>query len=280
MTIYEEDENQPISPIGNSEEELTQAEKIEKELNPSEQEYAQEFMQVLGPPKREHTLGQYDEQYKEDVIGWSKAFAEKEIGKEEAVQIAQGLHKYAGDGHRDVNKALREMEDSSKKSDAPDLNSLEVASLMEKALDVAPKIKENEIWRGMKTDTDKPLSQNMAHRLAKTAKVGDNITDLGFSSFSLSPSVAEEFANWNPKAKKEKGGYASKVLINVKNAQGVGVKMPSFASSFFDEKEVLLRPETPLKITSVQRTRIPIAGVFKGEDKYVYQTKIEAQIIK
>ena len=284
MPIYDEDENQPISPIGNSEDELTQAEKIEKELNPAEQEYAQEFMQVIGPPKREHTLGEHDEEYKQDVVGWSKSFAENNVDKEEAVEIAKSLHKYAGDGHRDVNKSLRDMGDLSRKSDSPDLESLQMAALIETALDLAPKIKESVIWRGIKTSTEKPLSQSTAHKLAKTAKVGETITDFGFSSFSLNKTTAEEFSNWEPNAgsKNQISGkyYNSKVLIKVKNADGVGVKMPSFASSFIGEKEVLLRPETALKITSVKRKELPIATPLRGEDKFVYQTLIEAEIVK
>ena len=284
MPIYDEDENMPISPIGNSEDELTQAEKIEKELNPAEQEYAQEFMQVIGPPKREHTLGEHDEEYKQDVVGWSKSFAENNVDKEEAVEIAKSLHKYAGDGHRDVNKSLRDMGDLSRKSDSPDLESLQMAALIETALDLAPKIKESVIWRGIKTSTEKPLSQSTAHKLAKTAKVGETITDFGFSSFSLNKTTAEEFSNWEPNAgsKNQISGkyYNSKVLIKVKNADGVGVKMPSFASSFIGEKEVLLRPETALKITSVKRKELPIATPLRGEDKFVYHTLIEAEIVK
>ena len=284
MPIYDEDENKPISPIGDSDEELTQAEKIEKELNPAEQEYAQEFMQVIGPPKREHTLGQHEEDYKQDVVGWSKSFAENNVDKEEAVEIAKSLHKYAGDGHRDVNKSLRDMGDLSRKSDSPDLEALQMAALMETALNLAPKIKESVIWRGIKTSTEKPLSQSTAHKLAKTAKVGETITDFGFSSFSLNKTTAEEFSNWEPNAgsKNQISGkyYNSKVLIKVKNADGVGVKMPSFASSFIGEKEVLLRPETPLRITSVKRKELPIATPLRGEDKFVYQTLIEAEIVK
>ena len=284
MPIYDEDENQPISPIGNSDEELTQAEKIEKELNPAEQEYAQEFMQVIGPPKREHTLGEHDEQYKQDVVGWSKSFAENNVDKEEAVEIAKSLHKYAGDGHRDVNKSLRDMGDLSRKSDSPDLESLQMAALMQTALDLAPKIKQSEIWRGLKTNIDKPLSQSTAHKLAKTAKVGENISDFGFSSFSLDKAIAEEFSNWDEKTMQGRTQgrkyYGSKVLIKVKNADGVGVKMPSFASSFLKEKEVLLRPETPLRITSVERKKLPVATVLAGEDKFVYHTLIEAEIVK
>lgn len=284
MPIYDEDENKPISPIGDSDEELTQAEKIEKELNPAEQEYAQEFMQVIGPPKREHTLGEHDEDYKQDVVGWSKSFAEKNVDKEKAVEIAKSLHKYAGDGHREVNKSLRDMGDLSRKSDSPDLEALQMAALMETALNLAPKIKESVIWRGIKTSTEKPLSQSTAHKLAKTAKVGETISDFGFSSFSLNKTTAEEFSNWEPNAgsKNQISGkyYNSKVLIKVKNADGVGVKMPSFASSFIGEKEVLLRPETPLRITSVKRKELPIATSLSGEDKFVYQTLIEAEIIK
>ena len=284
MPIYDEDENMPISPMGISEEELTQAEAIEKELNPTEQGYALEFMQVIGPPKREHTLGEHDEEYKQDVVGWSKSFAENNVDKEEAVEIAKSLHKYAGDGHREVNKSLRDMGDLSRKSDSPDLEALQMAALMETALVLAPKIKQSEIWRGIKTNIDRPLSESKAHKLAKTAKVGENISDFGFSSFSLNKTIAEEFSNWDEKTMQGRTEgrkyYGSKVLIKVKNADGVGVKMPSFASSFLKEKEVLLRPEVPLRITSVTRKELPVASVLKGEDKFVYQTLIEAEIVK
>jgi len=284
MPIYDEDENMPISPMGISEEELTQAEAIEKELNPTEQGYALEFMQVIGPPKREHTLGEHDEEYKQDVVGWSKSFAENNVDKEEAVEIAKSLHKYAGDGHREVNKSLRDMGDLSRKSDSPDLEALQMAALMETALVLAPKIKQSEIWRGIKTNIDRPLSESKAHKLAKTARVGENISDFGFSSFSLDKTIAEEFSNWDEKTMQGRTEgrkyYGSKVLIKVKNADGVGVKMPSFASSFLKEKEVLLRPETPLRITSVTRKELPVASVLKGEDKFVYHTLIEAEIVK
>jgi len=284
MPIYDEDENMPISPMGISEEELTQAKAIEKELNPTEQGYALEFMQVIGPPKREHTLGEHDEEYKQDVVGWSKSFAENNVDKEEAVEIAKSLHKYAGDGHREVNKSLRDMGDLSRKSDSPDLEALQMAALMETALVLAPKIKQSEIWRGIKTNIDRPLSESKAHKLAKTAKVGENISDFGFSSFSLDKTIAEEFSNWDEKTMQGRTEgrkyYGSKVLIKVKNADGVGVKMPSFSSSFLKEKEVLLRPETPLRITSVTRKELPVASVLKGEDKFVYHTLIEAEIVK
>jgi hypothetical protein len=270
--------------MGISEEELTQAEAIEKELNPTEQGYALEFMQVIGPPKREHTLGEHDEEYKQDVVGWSKSFAENNVDKEEAVEIAKSLHKYAGDGHREVNKSLRDMGDLSRKSDSPDLEALQMAALMETALVLAPKIKQSEIWRGIKTNIDRPLSESKAHKLAKTARVGENISDFGFSSFSLDKTIAEEFSNWDEKTMQGRTEgrkyYGSKVLIKVKNADGVGVKMPSFASSFLKEKEVLLRPETPLRITSVTRKELPVASVLKGEDKFVYHTLIEAEIVK
>jgi len=272
MPIYDEDENKPISPIGDSDEELTQAEKIEKELNPSEQEYAQEFMQVIGPPKREKNLEANSEEYKKDVVGWSKAFSEQKVDKEEAVQMAQSLHEYAGGRHRDINQSVRDM-DTAK---SPDLDNLAIADAIVSAMEVAPKIKESVIWRGTKSGTDRPLGESYTHKLAKNAKVGQILEDNALLSCSFNESVGKDFANWAVGNK----GVQSKVLMKVKNANGVGVKMPSFASSFINEKEVLLPPETKLKITSVKRTKEPVNALFRGEDTHVYHTQIEAEIVK
>lgn len=272
MPIYDEDENQSKQPIGDSDEELTQAEKIEKELNPSEQEYAQEFMQVIGPPKREKNLEANSEEYKKDVVGWSKAFADKKVDKEEAVQMAQSLHEYAGGRHRDINQSVRDM-DSSKNLD---LDNLAIADSIVSAMEIAPKIKESVIWRGTKSGTDRPLGESYTHKLAKNAKVGQILEDNALLSCSFNESVGRDFSNWAVGNK----GVQSKVLMKVKNANGVGVKMPSFASSFINEKEVLLPPETKLKITSVKRTKEPVNALFRGEDTHVYHTQIEAEIVK
>lgn len=272
MPIYDEDESPSKQPIGDSDEELTQAEKIEKELNPSEQEYAQEFMQVIGPPKREKNLEANSEEYKKDVVGWSKAFSEQKVDKEEAVQMAQSLHEYAGGRHRDINQSVRDM-DTAK---SPDLDNLAIADAIVSAMEIAPKIKESVIWRGTKSGTDRPLGESYTHKLAKNAKVGQILEDNALLSCSFNESVGRDFANWAVGNK----GVQSKVLMKVKNANGVGVKMPSFASSFINEKEVLLPPETKLKITSVKRTKEPVNALFRGEDTHVYHTQIEAEIVK
>ena len=279
MPIYDEDENKPISPIGDSDEELTQAEKIEKELNPAEQEYAQEFMQVLGPPTGMKNIESNSQEYKEDVVNWSKSFSEQGIDKEDAVQMAVSLHKYAGNDHVEVNEALRQMDSGYKgkgSSSAPSLEALGIAEAMEMAMDIAPKIKESVIWRGLKSGTEQPLGQDRTHKLAKSIKVGQVIEDFGFSSFSLKESIGKQFSNWDV----DRVGVQSKVLIKVKNADGVGVKMPSFASSFINEKEVLLRPETKLKITSVKREKQKVNALFRGETDFVYHTEVEAEIVK
>jgi hypothetical protein len=272
MPIYDEDENQSKQPIGDSDEELTQAEKIEKELNPSEQEYAQEFMQVLGPPMGNKNTTQNEKEYRQDVVGWSKAFADKKVDKEEAVQMAQSLHEYAGGRHRDINQSVRDM-DTAK---APDLENLAVADAIVSAMEIAPKIKESVLWRGTKSGTDNPLGESYTHKLAKNAKVGQILEDNALLSCSFNESVGKQFSNWGIENK----GVQSKVLMKVKNANGVGVKMPSFASSFINEKEVLLPPETKLKITSVKRTKEPVNALFRGEDTHVYHTEIEAEIVK
>jgi hypothetical protein len=279
MPIYDEDENKPISPIGDSDEELTQAEKIEKELNPDEQEYAQEFMQVLGPPTGMKNIESNSKEYKEDVVNWSKSFSEQGIDKEDAVQMAVSLHKYAGNDHVEVNEALRQMDSGYKGKDsssAPNLEALGIAEAMEMAMDIAPKIKESVIWRGLKSGTEQPIGQDRTHKLAKSIKVGQVIEDFGFSSFSLKESIGKQFSNWDV----DRVGVQSKVLIKVKNADGVGVKMPSFASSFINEKEVLLRPETKLKITSVKREKQKVNALFRGETDFVYHTEVEAEIVK
>ena len=279
MPIYDEDENKPISPIGDSDEELTQAEKIEKELSDPEKEYAQEFMQVLGPPTGAKNMEANNREYREDVVGWSKAFAEKGIDKEDSVQMAVSLHKYAGNAHAEVNETLRQMDSGYRgkdRSSAPNLEALGIAEAMEMAMDIAPKIRENTIWRGLKSGTENPIGQDRAHKLAKSVKVGQVIEDFGFSSFSLRESVGKQFSNWD----EGRQGVQSKVLIKVKNASGVGVKMPSFASSFINEKEVLLRPETKLKVTSVKRERQKVNAIFRGETDFVYQTEVEAEIVK
>ena len=279
MPIYDEDENKPISPIGDSDEELTQAEKIEKELSEQEKEYAQEFMQVLGPPTGAKNMESNNLEYREDVVGWSKAFAEKGIDKEDSVQMAVSLHKYAGNAHAEVNEALRQMDSGYRgkdRSSEPNLEALGIAEAMEMAMDIAPKIKENVIWRGLKSGTENPIGQDRTHKLAKSIKVGQVIEDFGFSSFSLRESVGKQFSNWD----EGRQGVQSKVLIKVKNASGVGVKMPSFASSFINEKEVLLPPEVKLKVTSVKRGKQKVDALFRGETDFVYQTEVEAEIVK
>jgi hypothetical protein len=279
MPIYDEDENKPISPIGDSDEELTQAEKIEKELSDTEKEYAQEFMQVLGPPMGNKNTTQNEKEYKQDVVGWSKAFAEKGIDKEDSVQMAVSLHKYAGNAHAEVNEALRQMDSGYRgkdRSSEPNLEALGIAEAMEMAMNIAPKIKENTIWRGLKSGTENPIGQDRTHKLAKSIKVGQVIEDFGFSSFSLRESVGKQFSNWD----EGRQGVQSKVLIKVKNASGVGVKMPSFASSFINEKEVLLPPEARLKVTSVKRGKQKVDALFRGETDFVYQTEVEAEIVK
>jgi hypothetical protein len=279
MPIYDEDENQPISPIGDSDEELTQAEKIEKELSDAEKEYAQEFMQVLGPPTGAKNMESNNLEYREDVVGWSKAFAEKGIDKEDSVQMAVSLHKYAGNAHAEVNEALRQMDSGYRgkdRSSEPNLEALGIAEAMEMAMNIAPKIKENTIWRGLKSGTENPIGQDRTHKLAKSIKVGQVIEDFGFSSFSLRESVGKQFSNWD----EGRQGVQSKVLIKVKNASGVGVKMPSFASSFINEKEVLLPPEARLKVTSVKRGKQKVDALFRGETDFVYQTEVEAEIVK
>ena len=279
MPIYDEDENKPISPIGDSDEELTQAEKIEKELSDPEKEYAQEFMQVLGPPTGAKNMESNNLEYREDVVGWSKAFAEKGIDKEDSVQMAVSLHKYAGNAHAEVNEALRQMDSGYRGKDRSselNLEALGIAEAMEMAMDIAPKIKENVIWRGLKSGTENPIGQDRTHKLAKSIKVGQVIKDFGFSSFSLRESVGKQFSNWD----EGRQGVQSKVLIKVKNASGVGVKMPSFASSFINEKEVLLPPEARLKVTSVKRGKQKVDALFRGETDFVYQTEVEAEIVK
>lgn len=279
MPIYDEDENKPISPIGDSDEELTQAEKIEKELSDPEKEYAQEFMQVLGPPTGAKNMESNNLEYREDVVGWSKAFAEKGIDKEDSVQMAVSLHKYAGNAHAEVNETLRQMDSGYRgkdRSSEPNLEALGIAEAMEMAMDIAPKIKENTIWRGLKSGTENPIGQDRTHKLAKSIKVGQVIEDFGFSSFSLRESVGKQFSNWD----EGRQGVQSKVLIKVKNASGVGVKMPSFASSFINEKEVLLPPEARLKVTSVKRGKQKVDALFRGETDFVYQTEVEAEIVK
>ena len=279
MPIYDEDENKPISPIGDSDEELTQAEKIEKELSDPEKEYAQEFMQVLGPPTGAKNMESNNLEYREDVVGWSKAFAEKGIDKEDSVQMAVSLHKYAGNAHAEVNEALRQMDSGYRgkdRSSEPNLEALGIAEAMEMAMDIAPKIKESVIWRGLKSGTENPIGQDRTHKLAKSIKVGQVIEDFGFSSFSLRESVGKQFSNWD----EGRQGVQSKVLIKVKNASGAGVKMPSFASSFINEKEVLLPPEARLKVTSVKRGKQKVDALFRGETDFVYQTEVEAEIVK
>jgi hypothetical protein len=279
MPIYDEDENKPISPIGDSDEELTQAEKIEKELSDPEKEYAQEFMQVLGPPTGAKNMESNNLEYREDVVGWSKAFAEKGIDKEDSIQMAVSLHKYAGNAHAEVNEALRQMDSGYRgkdRSSEPNLEALGIAEAMEMAMDIAPKIKESVIWRGLKSGTENPIGQDRTHKLAKSIKVGQVIEDFGFSSFSLRESVGKQFSNWDV----GRQGVQSKVLIKVKNASGVGVKMPSFASSFINEKEVLLPPEAKLKVTSVKRGKQKVDALFRGETDFVYQTEVEAEIVK
>jgi hypothetical protein len=158
----------------------------------------------------------------------------------------------------------------------PDLENLAVADAIVSAMEIAPKIKESVLWRGTKSGTDNPLKQSYTHKLAKNAKVGQILQDNALLSCSFNESVGKQFANWAVGNK----GVQSKVLMKVKNANGVGVKMPSFASSFINEKEVLLPPETKLKITSVKRTKEPVNALFRGEDTHVYHTEIEAEIVK
>ena len=56
--------------------------------------------------------------------------------------------------------------------------------------------------------------------------------------------------------------------------------MPMFASSFINEKEVLLAPDEGLKVTSVKRKKQPTSALFRNDDTHVYHTEIEAEIVK
>jgi hypothetical protein len=270
MPIYDEDENKPISPIGDSAEEVEQSKEIEQQLDKKEMEYADEFMQVLGPPTLAKNEKANREEYKKDVVEWSKEFAKSDVDTEDAKYIAQTLHHYAGSQHQEINNYLRTMDEQ----ENPNLEIMGMAEGMLKAIEVAPKIKESQIWRGIKSGTEKPLKEDYVHNLAKRAKVGMTITDEGFPSFSLRESVGKQFSNWDMGQK----GVQSKILIKVKNANGVGVKMPIFASSFINEKEVLLPAGTTLKVLSVKKTKEKINPLFKGEDTHVYHAEIDAEI--
>lgn len=270
MPVYDEDENKPISPIGDSAEEVEQSKEIEQQLDKKEMQYADEFMQVLGPPTLAKNEKANREEYKKDVVGWSKEFAKSDVDTEDAKYIAQTLHHYAGSQHQEINNYLRTMDEQ----ENPNLEIMGMAEGMLKAIEVAPKIKESQIWRGIKSGTEKPLKEDYVHNLAKRAKVGMTITDEGFSSFSLRESVGKQFSNWDMGQK----GVQSKILIKVKNANGVGVKMPIFASSFINEKEVLLPAGTTLKVLSVKKTKEKINPLFKGEDTHVYHAEIDAEI--
>jgi len=270
MPIYDEDENKPISPIGDSAEEVEQSKEIEQQLDKKEMQYADEFMQVLGPPTLAKNEKANREEYKKDVVGWSKEFAKSDVDTEDAKYIAQTLHHYAGSQHQEINNYLRTMDEQENQN----LEIMGMAEGMLKAIEVAPKIKESQIWRGIKSGTEKSLKDDYVHNLAKRAKAGMTITDEGFLSFSLRESVGKQFSNWDMGQK----GVQSKILIKVKNANGVGVKMPIFASSFINEKEVLLPAGTTLKVLSVKKTKEKINPLFKSEDTHVYHAEIDAEI--
>ena len=274
MPVYDEDENPSMQPIGDSPEEVEQSKEIEDQLDEQEMKYATEFMEVIGPPTMAKNEQQNREEYKEDVVGWSKAFKESDADEEEAKHMAQTLHHYAGSAHREINEYLRTMD----QEENPDLEIMGMAESMIKALEVAPKITQSNIWRGLKSGTERPLSQDFVHKLAKTVKKGQIIRDSGFGSYSLRDGIAKDFANWG--SAKGNAGTQSKVFIKVKNAEGSGVKMPLFSTSFLNEKEVLLPPDARLKVTSVKRTKEKISKFFEGEDTHTYQTQIEAEIIK
>ena len=272
MPIYDEDENPSTRPIGNSPEEVEQAKEIEDQLDKQQIQYAEEFMQVIGPPVRSDVSN--STQYKKDVVAWSRSLESSDVDVEEATHMAQTLHHYSGSAHREINEYLRTMD----QAENPDLEIMGMAESMIKALEVAPKIGQRQVWRGLKSGTERPLGQDFVHKLAKTAKKGQIIRDSGFGSYSLSDGVAKDFANWG--SVRGNAGTQSKIFIKVKNANGYGVKMPLFSTSFVNEKEVLFPPDSRLKITSVKSTKEPRSAFFKGEDTHTYQTEIEAEVIK
>jgi hypothetical protein len=277
MPIYDEDENKPKQPIKDTPKEVAVANEIKDGLDKNQQEVANGLMSVIGPFgtfEGTVTAHEKDAEYKNDVREWSKALAENKMDNAEALQSADTLSAYAQADHSDMNQALR----LQAKGLPVNKNELKRAERVTELLNVAPKIKENEIWRGIKSaNVDE---KDYTHKLAKTAKVGGVIMDAGFSSFSLDEGVAKDFGAWL--GSKTKEYTASNVLIKVVNAKGKGVKMPLFATPYINEKEVILPPKTKFKIMSVttNKFKVPDADAWKTSEKYVYQTKIEAKIIK
>lgn len=253
--------------------------RIDSQLNEDEKEISKKLMGATGASYSSKYIDQNNpravelqDQYEKDIVSWSKSMSQSGVTEDEAGEIAKSMHSYAHSDYQDINDFLRGIEDDD--SGEPNLEIMNKVESLQMALKVSPKIEEDNIYRGA---SSYPNKESAVHILAKSVKVGSVMRDLGFLSFSKREEVADRFS----KKQLRESGRISSVSLKVTNARGRATAMPMWASSFPNEKEVLLAPETAIKVTKVSREIYRADKEYKsdGDDAFTYFTKIEGEIV-
>ena len=253
--------------------------RIDSQLNENEKEISKALMGGTGANYSSKYIDQNSEravelqnQYEKDIVSWSKSMNQNGVTQDEAGDIAKSMYAYAQSDFSDINDFLRGIDGD--EDSGPNLGIMAKIESLQRALEVSPKIEENNIFRG---SSAYPNNENTVHNLAKLVKVGAIIRDLGFTSFSK----REEIANRFSKKEVRNLGRISAISLKVTNARGKATAMPIWASSFPNEKEVLLPPETAIRVTRVQRERYLADKEYKakGDDPFTYFTQIEGEIV-
>jgi len=225
-----------------------------------------------------------DPEYDKDVDDWTKSLAKNNVDPEDTARIGTAISDYTGSGSsesgwRNVNNYLRgkKIKDENTQMAVED-----TIYGLRTAFTTGPKIVQDMVYRGASTqDQEGKISDLFVHKLAKYAKEGGILRQKGFTSTSLSEDVADKFAGYMRKKSNSDYNY-SQVMFKIKNASGVGMKMPNWAHNFLSEKEVLFPENTKIKITKVNRvTHTPSKSftAMTGVDK-TYSTTIEGEVIK
>ena len=225
-----------------------------------------------------------DPEYDKDVDDWTKSLAKNNVDPEDTARIGTAITDYTGSGSsesgwRNVNNYLR----GKKITDENTQMAVEDTIYgLRTAFATGPKIVQDIVYRGASTqDQEGKISDLFVHKLAKYAKEGGILRQKGFTSTSLSEDVADKFSGYMRKKSNSDYNY-SQVMFKIKNASGVGMKMPNWASNFLSEKEVLFPENTKMRITKVKRVSHTPSKSFTamtGVDR-TYSTTIEAVILK
>lgn len=121
-----------------------------------------------------------------------------------------------------------------------------VSDLVSSAIKKHPLDKEMTVYRGMKIKNDEPETLQY-----KDLKVGDTVSDKGFTSTTTSKSVASKFSE-----KLNRSDVQVSIEINLKPGDNA---LPMDQYSKGHEKEILLDKNVKFKVTSVK----DVAGVKK-----------------